>query len=548
MTPHGQLSGRTVAPWVRIASPALASALVFWLFDSLPFQDLPAHGGLIALRHRFATSPFEQAFFVLAPHLGPYSLFRFLGDVLVVPLGPLGAIRAIATLPVIATPFALLWARRTLHSERSPTVPYYGLALGFGFMTVLGFASYLLGVAALLVGLTAWLKLLALADHDDAAAAASSWRWELAVALAAPCIFLAHGHAFVIFLGLAAVSALATGRRWHRILRLRALGPGVALAGWVAWRERGSAVPAGSVPVPHAAMVPHFQGILDKLSLLLTPTLVTRTGLDAAVGVLVWLVTGAAVVLTARSLRARPDAPAAGPGEIGRRNREQANDPADEAESRAHSRALLACAAALAIAFAVLPHSIGWFGFVDGRLVPLILLTGLMAVRRPALGRVVGTAFDRLAPVAAWAMIAITVGASYLFQAEAAGWKDVLSHVPPRSRVLNLPLDPDSEWFTAHPFVHYDKLIVATRPTVVSDVWFHQGTGIYPTAENPALRLPDSYSESDLRAIDWPSYRLQDWDYVLIRTRPDSPMPKVPAHLALVNHSGGWWLFTTGEK
>jgi hypothetical protein len=519
-------------------SPAIAGVLVFWLFDSLPFQDLPAHGGLIALRHRLATSPFEQAFYVLAPHLGPYSLFRFLGDVLVVPLGPLGAIRAIASLPVVATPFALLWARRALHGERSPTVPYYGVALGFGFMTVLGFASYLLGVAALLVGLTAWLKLIALADRDDETAAAMTWRWEFAVAIAAPCIFLAHGLAFVIFLGLAGVSALATGRRLHRLLRLRALGPAAALAAWVAWGERASVVPAGSVPVPHAALVPHFQGVWDKLSLLLTPTLVTRTGLDAAVGVLVWLVTGAAVVLTVWSLRESPD-PGVPASESG---------GTDETESRAHSRALLACAAALAIAFAALPHSIGWFGFVDGRLVPLILLTGLLAVRRPALGRVVGAAFDRGAPVAAWAMVAITVGASYLFQAEAAGWKEVFRHVPPNSRVLNLPLDPDSAWFTAHPFVHYDKLIVASRPTLVSDVWFHQGTGIYPTAENPVLRLPNTYSESDLRVIDWPSYRLQDWDYVLVRTRPESPSPKVPGRLTLATHSGGWWLFTTGEK
>ena len=80
--------------------------------------------------------------------------------------------------------------------------------------------------------------------------------------------------------------------------------------------------------------------------------------------------------------------------------------------------------------------------------------------------------------------------------------------------------------FTAHPFVHYDKLVLADRPVVVSDVWFHQGSGIYPTADNPALRLPDTYSESDLRSIDWPAYRLADWDYVLIRTRPAASEPQ----------------------
>jgi hypothetical protein len=511
-----------VAPWMRVGALTLAAVLVFWLFDSLPFQDLPAHAGLIALRHRFGASPFEQHFFVLAPHLGPYSLFRFLGDVLVVPLGPLGAIRAIATLPMVATPLALLWARRRLHGDRSTTVAYFGLALGFGFMTLLGFASYLLGVAVLIVALTVWLELMFAADSG----AKDTWKWELAAACLTPCVLLAHGHAFVIFLGLAGVSAVVTGRRWRRILRLRALIPGLSLAAWVAWRERASVVPAGSVAVRHTAFAPHFQGVYDKLSLLITPTLITRTGLDAAVGLFVWAVIVAGVVATARSLRA----PAA-------------SDVIADHASRTHSKALLASIAVLGAAFLVLPHSIGWFGFVDGRLVPLLLLIGLMAVRRPALGRVLGAAFDKGAPVAACSMVVIALGASQLFQREASGWHEVIDAVPSNARLLNLPLDPNSSIFTAHPFVHYDKLVLTDRPAVVSDVWFHQGSAIYPTAENPALRLPETYSESDLRSIDWPAYRLGDWDYVLIRTRPTAVEPPVPRDLTLAIHRGGWWLY-----
>ncbi|HEX3771285.1 MAG TPA: hypothetical protein VHV30_10490 [Polyangiaceae bacterium] len=521
---------RKNAPWLLAGAIALAAVLVFWLFDALPFQDLPAHAGLIELRHRYGTSAFEQRYFVVAPHLGPYSLFRFLGDVLVVPLGPIGAIRAIATLPVIATPLALLWARRRLHRDHSVTAAYFGLTLGFGFMTLLGFASYLLGVAVMIVALTVWLELMVATD----AGSKHALRWELATACLTPCVFLAHGHAFVIFLGLAGVSAIATGRRWPRVLRLRALAPGVALAAWVAWCERASVVPAGSAPVPRAAFAPHFQGVYDKLSLLITPTLITRTGLDAVVGVFVWVVIVAGVVATARGLRA---APAAG-GDAS----SNAADAADRA-SRAHAKALLAAVAVLGVVFLILPHSIGWFGFVDGRLVPLLLLVGLMAIRRPALGRTLGLAFDRGAPVAACCMVAIALGASQLFQAEAAGWHEVIDAVPANARLLNLPLDPNSNIFTAHPFVHYDKLVLTDRPAVVSDVWFHQGSAIYPTAENPALRLPESYSESDLRFIDWPAYHLADWDYVLIRTRREAAEPAVPHDLTLAVHRGGWWLY-----
>jgi hypothetical protein len=84
----------------------------------------------------------------------------------------------------------------------------------------------------------------------------------------------------------------------------------------------------------------------------------------------------------------------------------------------------------------------------------------------------------------------------------------VLSLVPAEARLLNLPLQPNSEIFTAHPFIHYDKLVLAERPVVVSDIWFHQGSALYPTRENPALRLPSTYSESNLRFIDWPAYDL----------------------------------------
>jgi hypothetical protein len=430
---------------------------------------------------------------------------------------------------VIATPLALLWARRRLHGDPSPLAAYFGLALSFGFMTLLGFASYLLGVAALLVALTLWLELLFAAEQGSP----SATRREIAVACFAPLLFVAHGHAFVLFLAMAATAVIAhgvEGRLWPRVVRLRALVPAVGLAAFAAWTGRASALPPGSVPAHNPALQPHFQGAFDKLSLLITPTLITRTYVDAAVGILLWVLLICCVVSTFRSLGRAPTS---------------ASDA--ERASRAHSRALLACLPLLGGAFAVLPHSIGWFGFVDGRLVPLLLLIAVMAIRRESLGRLLGAAYDRGAPIAAATMVTVALVASHLFQGEARGWREVLAAVPAEARVLNLPLEPNSDVFTAHPFIHYDKLALAERPLVVSDVWFHQGSALYPTAQNPALRLPDSYSESDLRRIDWPAYRLDDWDFVLIRTRPDSPQPAVPASLALASHRGGWWLFRTAH-
>ncbi len=508
------------AAWIGLGAVGAMSVLVFWLFDALPFQDLPAHAGLIAMRHRWASSPFEQRFFVFAPHIGPYTLFRFLGDEFLRVLGPTGAVRAIATLPMLATPLAMLFARRRLYADRSPTMGYLAVVLSFGLMTLFGFASYLLGVAIMLVGLTLWLELMVAADGGRPARGL-----ELVVALYTPLIFVAHGHAFVLFLGLAGVACLAAGKRWARIVRLRALLPALLLAAWVAWLERGSVMPAGSAPSARVPLEPYFQGAYDKLSLLVTPTLMTRTGIDIVVGLVVWGLVIAGTIATVRWLRLPPSA------------------SSSDATPRLHARALFAGAAAIAVVFLALPHRIGWFGFVDGRLVPLVLLLSALAIQPEALGDRLRAGFDRLVPVLAYAITALVLIASYRFQAEARGYKEVLDAVPADARLLNLPLEPNSEIFTAHPFIHYDKLVLADRPIVVSDVWFHQGTALYPTPTNPALRLPPSYSESDLRFIDWPAYRLEDWDYFLIRMKPDSPAPPTPPGLSLEKHAGGWWLY-----
>lgn len=498
--------------WAALAAVLCVGVSFFWAFDALPFMDLPAHAGLIALRHRYPDSEIEQASFVVSMHLGPYSLFRALGELFVGAIGPVRAVRVIATLPLLATPLALTFARRRLHGDRSPLAAFVGVTLSFGLMTLLGFANYLLGVAVLVVLVTLWLELLVAADDG-----ASTFRRELLLAAAAAGLFVSHGHAYVIFLGIAGVTCLAAGDRRRRLLRLRALVPSFLLAAWSASVATGT--PAGSAPIEWASGGAQFQGVLAKLSLLVTPTLTTRTGIDSSLAVLIWIVVGAATVATARSLSS-------------------ANDV-----SAVHARGLLAAAAACALAFFALPHAIGWFGFVDGRFVPLVLMLCFMALRRPALGDRLQRVLDRGAIFAAALVTILALAASYRFQGEARGYEQVLGRVPAGARLLNLPIDADSDVFAAHPFIHYDKLVLADRPVVVSDLWFHQGTGVFPKPGNPALALPESYVPSDLKKVDWPAYRLEDWDYVLVRTRPAAHAPVTPAALELVEHDGGWWLY-----
>jgi hypothetical protein len=489
--------------------------LAFWAFDALPFQDLPAHAGILAIRERYAASAFDQHYYKLGPILGPYALFLGLGDVLAHVLRPLGAVRALATLPVLATPLALLFARRRLHGDDSLWAGFFGVALSFGFLTILGLASYLFGLALALVALTLWLLVL-----DDVDASRPTARRELGFGVAALVVGLAHGFALAVLALSAALCALAGGKRLAKVLRLRAFVPALTVGAWSALR---GGPPPGSAGTFQLVPSADYQTLLDKLSLLLTPTLMTRTGVDVAVGIAVWAVVLAAFLKTTRDTSV----------------------PQGEADSRsrAHARALAVAAAGTALAFFALPHALSWFGFIDGRMVPVFLFLAILSVRRPALGPRLTRGLDGVAPAAALGMTALVLFASQRFQGEAAGYREVLAAVPREASVLNLPLDPDSAWFTAHPFVHYDKLVAIDRDVLLSDVWPDRATALYATPDNPQVRLPPAYNSANLKRIDWPAYDLSEWSHVLVRTRPGAPAPSAPGDLDLVQHVGGFWLY-----
>jgi hypothetical protein len=511
---------RTRLSWLVLAIAMTAGSLSFWLFDALPYQDLPAHAGLIAIRQRYAESAFDQHYYKLGTLIGPYAVFLELGRLLGALLGALRAVRALGSLPVLATPLALLFARRRLHRDRSLWAGFLGVALSFGFMTLMGLASYLFALALLWVALTLWLEVLA--DVDEGL---PSKKREFSFGAAALVVGLAHGYALATLVMLVGLTALAKPGRAKHILRLRALLPALLLAGWSATKgpPPGSSG-ASFVLVPSA----DYQTLMDKLSLLATPTLMTRTGVDAAVGVVVWGMVLATFVTTLR---------------------DSSSPPTDiERRSRAHSQRLAVGTGGAALAFFSLPHAYLWFGFIDGRMVPVFLFLAILCVRRPALGARLERFVDVAAPTAAFTMIGVVWFASHRFQAEAQGYREVLGAVPPEARLLNLPIDPDSQVFTAHPFVHYDKLVAVDEPVLLSDVWADRATALYPTAENPSVHLPPAYNSANLKRVDWPAYELTEWSHVLLRVRPDAPAPVTPIELSPVAHAGGWWLYRTSSR
>ena len=505
----------------------IAAVSVFFAFDAVPFMDLPAHAGLFALRGRFATSPFEQRFYVLAPHLGGYSTFRFLGAALSPLCGPLAAARALEALGAVALPLAMLDARRRLYGRTCPAYGFLGIALGFGLMTLFGFASFLIATAILVECTAIWLQVLAEIESRERARPR-----EVALMALTALLLLTHGFAFALFLAITAIAVLLRGGSRSRFIRMRAFVPACLLAARAIWLESASPVPSGSAPFPQPRVGPLFEPLTSKLSLLLTPTLSTRAGLDVAVGLVFWGIAIAGVRSTVKWLkRPRPT-----------------DEPASMLQVASHARVLLACALVLSCFFFVLPHEFGWFGFIDGRLVPLILVLAILGTPDAAMGTKLAWTVNRVVPAAACVIVGSALVASQMFQREAAGYREVFARVPSQSRVLNLPIDPNSDVFTGHPFVHYDKLMLAERPMLLSDLWFHQGSAIFPKPGNPVLRLPTGYLSSDIRGVDWSTFVLADWDYVLLRTKPDAAPPVTPPALRLDAHVGGWWLYSTNVR
>ncbi len=480
----------------------LGAAVAFFFASELPpIQDAPGHAGLIALRHRIAESAFDQRYYRYEANLGPYSLFRMLGEVGRRIHGPLFSARLLSALPVVTLPAAVLYARRRLQRDPSYTFGYVALAFALGLPTIMGLAAYLLGLSAFVALYTFW------AASPERPGPAR----RLALAGLAVGLYLTHGHAFLLFaaaIGLASQVGPIDGGLGARARRALGVGvillPAFALAGFV--QLTTSAGAAGH----RAAHGIEFRGALDKLSLLATPSLMTRYGVDAAAGIALALAVSALLVRTARR---------AGGHEARRAG---------------------VVALAFLLAFAVMPRTIGWFGFADGRLVLPMLLMALVGARLDALGPRTTRAFAVAAPLLAMAVVLTDHVALRRFRAECRGFSSVLADVPEDATLLYFPTRTESDAFSGDPFRHFDKLAVAAHPAVVGELWAHQGAAIYLTAENPATRLPIAYTERNEKAPRDVPFDVADWEVLMLRAA--SP-PEVPAGYGLVRRDGDFWLF-----
>jgi hypothetical protein len=481
--------------WGLLAVVALSYVMFRWL----PYQDLPAHTGLLAVRQRLDTSAFLGQHFERGSLLGPYGLFLWLGHALGSLLGPERGLRVVAAAANVAVPLALLAARRRLGG---PGEPWWGagllaLVLALGFPTALGLTSFLLGQAVLLLAAAHWVRALdarapgrgpgeAGARETDAR---ERRRDLIAVGLYGLLAAFTHGFALALLVLFALVSAAVTPARVRRLAPAAlALAPGIAALVLVAWRDRGF------YPPPAAGReLFGYAGLTDKLVLPLLPTLFSRLGVDLVASLALWIVVGVGL-----AHGARPAAAAAG-GDIGAGDGAGAcpGVNAEERDPVAARRRVLARAALVIIALGlVAPTRVAWFGSVDLRLVSTGLLLAVAGLAPPAHRPATGSArwLAAAPPVLAAAMVATLLVALALFQPEARARSAALAGVPAGAILPAPAADPTSRVWAARAFLHWDKRLLIDRDVVVSNLWQHQGTALRlrraPAAGAGAPRTP----------------------------------------------------------
>jgi hypothetical protein len=484
-------------------------------FPHLPFQDLPAHAGLLALRERLDGSALLAAHYQPGSLLGPYGLFLGLGHLLAGPLGAERAVRVVAASATLGVPLALLAARRWLFARRWAGAGYLGLVLALGFATALGLSSFLLGQAALLLAVGCWLALVG-------AEAPERRRRVVALAGLGVVVAVGHGFAFVLLALVVAIGTALTPRALRPVRAPLALLPGALLLAWAGWRDRGF-----YPPPPVGAPLLAWAGWTDKLALPFLPTLLSRWGVDVLVAVVVWLLLGAA---TAATLRARPDAAI-----------EDGGLAVEELMPQLRRRVLAGVAVVLGGLALLAPTRLGWFGSVDLRLLTTGLLLATLVVDPARQRRWLRRGLERASPALALAMTATLLAALAAFQGEARGPAEVLARVPAGARLLHLPVDPGSRVWAARPFLHADKQLLLDRDVVLSDLWQHAGSALRARpargeASLPPLRLTATGD------VDWTAVDLARWDYALLRGSPGW-RSEAPQSLELVAARDGSWLF-----
>jgi len=192
---------------------AIALALL-WVPKYLPMTDLPLHAAQIAVWRDYSDPRFGYGEIFERHYFTPYLLGYSIARVFAAFTTTLTAVKATATLAVLAVPWSLLRLTRVLSADRWWSL--IGFAIAFGYPFIWGLLNYLVAIP---------LGVLYLAYAIEYAEKTTR-RGAVLIALGSVALFLAHGLVFAVCAGGSALFiAISTFRREGLRAALRALAP-----------------------------------------------------------------------------------------------------------------------------------------------------------------------------------------------------------------------------------------------------------------------------------------------------------------------------------
>lgn len=480
-----------------VAASVLATVPV-WLATYPPMVDLPQHAAQIALLRNLHDPNFRFADLFRVNWFTPYLLGYMLAYAIAPVVGIVTAFKVIITLALIGIPLSTAVLMRETGAD-----PYWALLTipsMYGFTFAWGFFNFLVATPLGLLFLAYVIR------H----ARRPTWRSSLGVGTFAVLLFFCHALICLFFLAIAAVYVVAESRSLRRAALV--FSPIVAVLPVIlAWYFRTSRGNAGitqglvwdlgwmSSPDPQE-LGGRITGFFPRL-LGLSPRVC-----NLVLGVVLFVLPFLAGARVRRRLAVWVP--------------------------------LAVCAAVLLFGpttalgtWAIYPR------FTVFALPFFVLGLETLPVARPAW---------RAAPIfllVGW--MSITISATLRYEAEARGFKQVLSAMEPNERALSLMFLQNSKGSPAPVFLHFPAWYSATKQGVV-DINF----AVFPVELvrfRPTMSAPDaSVSEWHPQAFRWKQWRGGTYRYFVVHAPVDLGyrlFAWAPCPVSLVTRSEDWWLY-----
>ena len=489
---------------------AIATSAPIWIAKYLPLLDLPNHLAAVAVWHyhddpRWDFARFYELNLVPLPYWAHYYTVHLLTYVT---HSVEVANKIFLTIYALALPLgALAFARRF---GRSPWLALFAFPLVWNFNLGDGFIAYCAGFAAVPLALVV----------VDRHAERPSWRGALAVAATGTLIYFFHLLAYVLFLVCAGLVVLAQRRPLSPRLLLARAAPVLSCAGIGAWALRHAnsmnfhRVTGVGRELIYDPVAGRLQQIPDRLINFL-PGRIDECVLVVLVAS--WL----ALAVSAARHSAAPTVEPRGRG--------------------LHGWGVELCMLAALALYLGVPRSMQrpfYWHMINGRFVVAIALFSALMLR----GAVVGWRRLLFAPVVVATLVYMLALSSAFreFNRHAAGFDEVVAHIPRGKQVLTLILRPMGDSTVNVSAFNQWPSYVQLR---------HGGYNFYNFAEGFPLRyrvqLP-APTWSHAEEFSW-SQHAYGWDYFLTFREgwQYSPMrePLAEGKVRLVAESGPWRLY-----